>query len=258
MLVIIPFAHALFLDNCRDNIARQRNAEFSVVVVENAGGVGKWRGSGGVPVLRSLPGKSAALTEGIAFARQHGHAMWRIFDQDDWYGRDAVSMMMAQLREHDIVTSLPRWFREDDGNLWCLNADQRERPCRIEDANFIWGGCIGARTSVATPWHSCEPAESHTWIADSVAVGYDVQLIKARECWVRHAGHTHAAPDIRGGMAMRNKWPGRARHFGVVPLDTVDTDDGRGGVSKKARPAPVEMTERLMARIALRSSTTPS
>lgn len=168
--VIVPFTRPQMLQNVRENFARQRYRNKTLVIVENGAGVGTFPVgliTTAVLVGESIVGKSAANNAGITEAANLGCEYFAIFDDDDWYGPWYLDEVARCSGKAD-ATGIERYtYQDPDGERW-VHADARE-DCLIDEGAL--GGTLAGRTAGLPLFNPIQFCEEILWSRDIKRAG---------------------------------------------------------------------------------------
>ncbi len=79
-----------------------------------------------VTMLRSKAGIGPAFDLGIKFAKQRGQKSWICFDDDDWYGKNALSIAKEELKNNDLVGRISRFHKTINNKIWLLKTNSND------------------------------------------------------------------------------------------------------------------------------------
>ena len=210
--LLTGLAGSRFVPTLKENLERfsSGGVPYRLVVVENGGGIGCWKGSS--DVLQSKPGVPAFLKVGLDFIREHaatGDWFARI-DADDYYGSGYLKSIEDMASMGATFTGSPSvYVRTEDDHLYYL----KSRDSGLKSA---LGGTLAGLVERAVdfpdtgkPW-----GEDTAWVTAmraTRAIGIPREASGYALC--RHTGHEHTYPVH--GHEFAHLWPCLPYHLGL-------------------------------------------
>lgn len=146
--VVVAFSRPENWERVLENFARQRHREKHLVVVAN----GRARDTfapelpGGSVVIGSGASPALARNAGLAWVREHGGGPVTFWDDDDYYGKNYLAEVAADITRGAVTVKFFRYVRWDDGLHYCLGAEPPYPTCGATLSGFAdelpdWPDC---------------------------------------------------------------------------------------------------------------------